>query len=197
MTVKTPAAPPLPDTLDQLLRRLRMPYVRRAAPEVIATATAQRWEPAEVLRVLLAEEAAGRDQATIRMRRQASGRQDLRRLGPLRVADPRRNPAVAAHAGVDRPRRGALRLRTVRDRQEPSRRGARAPRDRPRQDRRLAHAREPRAAAAPSPRRRQRQPRDRTADPRSASSSTRPRTASTRSRPCSSPRWGRGHLAAS
>ena len=34
-----------------------MPYVRRAAPEVIATATAQRWEPAEVLRVLLAEEA--------------------------------------------------------------------------------------------------------------------------------------------
>ena len=50
-----------------------MPYVRRAAPEVIATATAQRWEHAEVLRVLLAEEAAGRDQATIRMRRRASG----------------------------------------------------------------------------------------------------------------------------
>ena len=56
-----------------LLRRLRLPYVRRAAPEVIATATAQRWEHAEVLRVLLAEEAAGRDQATIRMRRRASG----------------------------------------------------------------------------------------------------------------------------
>ena len=50
-----------------------MPYVRKAAPEVIATATSQRWEPAEVLRVLLAEEAAGRDQATIRMRRRASG----------------------------------------------------------------------------------------------------------------------------
>jgi DNA replication protein DnaC len=47
--------------------------VRRAAPEVIANATAQRWEHAEVLRVLLAEEAAGRDQATIRMRRRASG----------------------------------------------------------------------------------------------------------------------------
>jgi DNA replication protein DnaC len=40
---------------------------------VIATATAQRWELAEVLRVLLAEEAAGRDQATIRMRRRQSG----------------------------------------------------------------------------------------------------------------------------
>jgi DNA replication protein DnaC len=73
MTVTTPPAPPLPDALDALLRRLRLPYVRRAAPEVIATAAAQRWEPAEVLRVLLAEEAAGRDQATIRMRRRASG----------------------------------------------------------------------------------------------------------------------------
>ena len=73
MTVKPPAPPPLPDELDRLLRRLRLPYVRRAAPEVIANATAQRWEHAEVLRVLLAEEAAGRDQATIRMRRRASG----------------------------------------------------------------------------------------------------------------------------
>jgi len=73
MTVQTPAAPPLPAELETLLRRLRMPYVRKAAPDVIATATAQRWEPAEVLRVLLAEEAAGRDQATIRMRRRQSG----------------------------------------------------------------------------------------------------------------------------
>jgi len=73
MTVRTPAPPPLPDELDRLLRRLRLPYVRKAAPDVIANATAQRWEHAEVLRVLLAEEAAGRDQATIRTRRRASG----------------------------------------------------------------------------------------------------------------------------
>jgi DNA replication protein DnaC len=73
MTVTTPPAPPLPAELDSLLRRLRMPYVRNAAPEGIATATSQRWEPAEVLRVLLAEEAAGRDQATIGMRRRQSG----------------------------------------------------------------------------------------------------------------------------
>ena len=73
MTVKPPAPPALPDELDRLLRRLRMPYVRRAAPEVIATANSQRWEHAEVLRVLLAEEAAGRDQATMSMRRRASG----------------------------------------------------------------------------------------------------------------------------
>jgi DNA replication protein DnaC len=73
MTLTTPPPPALPDELEALLRRLRLPYVRRAAPEVIATAASQRWEPAELLKVLLREEAAGRDQATIRMRRQASG----------------------------------------------------------------------------------------------------------------------------
>jgi DNA replication protein DnaC len=73
MTVKTPPPPPLPDELDRLLRRMRLPYIRKAAPEVIATANAQRWDHAEVLRVLLAEEVKGRDQATIRMRRRASG----------------------------------------------------------------------------------------------------------------------------
>jgi DNA replication protein DnaC len=73
MTVTPPAPPPLPAELDRLLRRLRLPYVRRAAPEVIATANSQRWEHSEVLRVLLAEEAAGRDQATTAMRRKASG----------------------------------------------------------------------------------------------------------------------------
>ena len=73
MTVKPPAPPPLPDELERLLHRLRLPYVRRAAPEVIATANSQRWEHAEVLKVLLAEEAAGRDQATISTRRRASG----------------------------------------------------------------------------------------------------------------------------
>jgi DNA replication protein DnaC len=76
MTVKPPAPPPLPDELDRLLRRLRLPYVRRAAPEVLATANSQRWEAAEVLRVLLAEEAAGRDQATIQMRRRSSALPD-------------------------------------------------------------------------------------------------------------------------
>ena len=62
------------------LRRMRLPYLRKAAPDVLATARAQRWEPAEVLRVLLAEEVTGRDAATRRMRRKTAAvplRQDV------------------------------------------------------------------------------------------------------------------------
>jgi len=73
-TRATPArsAPALPDDLDRLLRRMRLPYLRAAAPDVIATAKAQRWDPAEVLRVLIQEEVIGRDAATRRMRRKTA-----------------------------------------------------------------------------------------------------------------------------
>ncbi len=64
-----PTAPPIPDELERILRRMRLPYLRKAAPDVLATARAQRWDPAEVLKVLLAEEVTGRDAATRRMRR--------------------------------------------------------------------------------------------------------------------------------
>jgi hypothetical protein len=57
--VTGPAAPPLPPELDALLRRTRLPCLRKAAPDVLATARAQRWEPAEVLR--LARPVAGRN----------------------------------------------------------------------------------------------------------------------------------------
>jgi DNA replication protein DnaC len=73
MTVRIPPAPPLSEELERLCRRLRLPYLRKHAPEVIATAASQRWDPAEVIRVLLTEEAAGRDKATIATRRRASG----------------------------------------------------------------------------------------------------------------------------
>ncbi|PXY28270.1 ATP-binding protein [Prauserella muralis] len=73
MTTRTPAAPPLDEELERLLRRMRLPYIRRAAPEVLATAKAQRWEPAEVLRVLLAEEVAGRDRSALTTRRAKAG----------------------------------------------------------------------------------------------------------------------------
>jgi len=64
----TPAAPPLSTELQALLRRMRLPYLRAAAPDVLATARSQRWDPAEVLRVLINEEVIGRDAATRRMR---------------------------------------------------------------------------------------------------------------------------------
>lgn len=71
-TVST-AAPPLPTDLEDLLRRLRLPHIRRHAPEVVATAKAQRWEPAEVLKALFAEEVAGRERSALATRRAAAG----------------------------------------------------------------------------------------------------------------------------
>ena len=40
---------------------------------MVPTAQAQRWDPAELVRVLLAEEAAGRDEATMHARRRRAG----------------------------------------------------------------------------------------------------------------------------
>jgi DNA replication protein DnaC len=68
-----PTAPPLDSDLLAALARMRLPYLRAAAPEVLATARAQRWDPAEVVKVLLAEEIRGRDEATRRMRRKTAG----------------------------------------------------------------------------------------------------------------------------
>ena len=55
--------------IERLCRRLRMPYVRRHVGDVVATAKAQRWDPAEVVRVRLDEEARGRDASTLEIRR--------------------------------------------------------------------------------------------------------------------------------
>ena len=79
-----PTAPALPDELDRLLRRMRLPYLRKAAPDVLATARAQRWDPAEVLRVLIGEEVVGRDAATRRMRRRVAAFPTGKTLGSWR-----------------------------------------------------------------------------------------------------------------
>ena len=42
LTPAAPVPPPIPDALDAVLRRMRFPYLRKAAPEVLATARAQR-----------------------------------------------------------------------------------------------------------------------------------------------------------
>lgn len=65
----TSVAPPVLDELVALCRRLRLKYVREQMPDVLLTAKAQRWDPAETLRVLLIAEAEGRDRATIENRR--------------------------------------------------------------------------------------------------------------------------------
>ena len=70
-TVGVPSAPPLPPELEALLRGLRLPHIRRLAPDVLATAKAQRWDPAEVLKALLVEEAAGRARSALSTRRAA------------------------------------------------------------------------------------------------------------------------------
>ena len=48
------------DVID-LARRLRLPHLREAADDVLATAKAQRWDPAEALRVLLEARVEGRE----------------------------------------------------------------------------------------------------------------------------------------
>jgi DNA replication protein DnaC len=61
------------DEVVELLKALRLPHMRRHAPDVLATAKAQRWEPAEAVRALLAEELAGRQASSINTRRAAAG----------------------------------------------------------------------------------------------------------------------------
>ena len=57
------------DEVVGLCRRLRLKYVREQLPDVALTARAQRWDPAEALRVLLVAEVEGRDRSTIESRR--------------------------------------------------------------------------------------------------------------------------------
>lgn len=87
VSVTPPTPPPLGAELERLLRRLRLPYMRAHAPEVLATAKSQRWDPAEVLRVLLAEEATGRDRATIALRRRQAGFPTGKTIESFRAAD--------------------------------------------------------------------------------------------------------------
>ena len=55
------------------LRTLRLPHMRRTAPDLLATAKAQRWDPAEAVKALLAEELAGRQASSLNSRRKAAG----------------------------------------------------------------------------------------------------------------------------
>ncbi len=63
----------LPADVEQLMRQLKMPYARALAPELIATAKAQRWEPVEVIKALFVEEVTGRGRSMLATRRKAAG----------------------------------------------------------------------------------------------------------------------------
>jgi len=47
--------------------------MRATAPDILATAKAQRWDPAEVIKALLVEEVTGRERSALRTRRTAAG----------------------------------------------------------------------------------------------------------------------------
>jgi DNA replication protein DnaC len=72
LRVAGPTGDPLAEAIT-LTKRLKLPYLRRALTDLIPTAKAQRWDPAEVVRVLLSEEAAGRDATNLRTRRKRAG----------------------------------------------------------------------------------------------------------------------------
>lgn len=55
------------------MRQLKMPHARALGPELIATARAQRWEPAEVIKALFVEEVTGRSRSMLATRRKAAG----------------------------------------------------------------------------------------------------------------------------
>ena len=73
MTTTTITAAQLPGDLEALLRALRLPHARAIAADVLATARAQRWEPAEVVKALLTEETAGRARSMLASRRKSAG----------------------------------------------------------------------------------------------------------------------------
>ena len=66
------ATNPVVEVVD-LLRQLRLPHMRTTAPELLAPAKGQRWDPAEAVRALLAGELAGRQASSVRARREAAG----------------------------------------------------------------------------------------------------------------------------
>jgi DNA replication protein DnaC len=70
--MRVPEPPPITDELDGLLAQLRLSHMRQSAPEVIATARAQIWEPAEVIRALVVAEVTGRERSALATRRKTA-----------------------------------------------------------------------------------------------------------------------------
>jgi DNA replication protein DnaC len=66
--VTASTVPPLPADLAAGLKRLKLAAMRSLAPELLVTATTQRWKPEELLRTLVQAEIASRDASNTRTR---------------------------------------------------------------------------------------------------------------------------------
>jgi DNA replication protein DnaC len=66
--VTASTVPPLPADLAAGLKRLKLAAMRTLAPELLVTATTQRWKPEELLRTLVEAEIASRDASNTRTR---------------------------------------------------------------------------------------------------------------------------------
>ena len=66
------AAPPLSADLEAGLRRLRLSAIRTLAPELLVTATIQRWKPEQLLAAFIEAEIASRDASNARGRMKAA-----------------------------------------------------------------------------------------------------------------------------
>ena len=67
--------------ITEMAKRLRLPHLRRSFADLAATAKAQRWDPIELIRVLLETEIDGRNAATLTLRRSAANLPGMRTLG--------------------------------------------------------------------------------------------------------------------
>ena len=81
------AAIPLAADVEAGLRRLRLAAIRRQAPEVLATAKAQRWAPEELLRVLVTAEIESRDESNTKNRMTAARFPVDKTLDEFRLAE--------------------------------------------------------------------------------------------------------------
>lgn len=72
-TMTPPLADAAVENVIALMRTTRMPHARAVVADVLATAKAQRWDPTEVVRVLLEAEATGRNASMLATRRKRAG----------------------------------------------------------------------------------------------------------------------------
>jgi hypothetical protein len=116
-TITGPAGDPLAEAIE-LTRRLKLPHIRRATADLVPTAKAQRWDPAEVIRVLLAEEAAGPTRRTYAADAKRAGFPAGKTSGdwdetassiPRRTQDPLTGRTTSGRPRRPPPRRGARR----------------------------------------------------------------------------------------